>query len=203
MIDNFDQIKKLLKFDSKDDFYFLQVIQRKKDVKPDDPHKIDGPNNNARMVRMWQVNSVDKLDRIKDEVIKLCDLYEARAGINLNKRSFQACSLQTARLIMDQFINKNYGDAMKAYASVCGRFSNAGSNKRWIIDIDEPMSRKHNEMILFIDRECRPEGDKFIDVIPSKNGSHIITKPFDLEVFRKNYTDLDIQKDNPTNLYIP
>lgn len=31
MVDNFDLIKSLLKFESKDDFYYLQIIQRSKD----------------------------------------------------------------------------------------------------------------------------------------------------------------------------
>ena len=30
-VDNFDLIEEFLKFESEDDFYFLQVIQRKKD----------------------------------------------------------------------------------------------------------------------------------------------------------------------------
>ena len=31
MVDNFDLIKSLLKFESKDDFYYLQIILRSKD----------------------------------------------------------------------------------------------------------------------------------------------------------------------------
>ena len=31
VVDNFDQIKSLLTFEDKDDFYFCQIIQRKKD----------------------------------------------------------------------------------------------------------------------------------------------------------------------------
>ena len=30
-VNNFDLIRNLLKFEDKDDFYFLQIIQRKKD----------------------------------------------------------------------------------------------------------------------------------------------------------------------------
>lgn len=45
MVDNFDLIKSLLKFESKDDFYYLQIIQRSKD-NPD-----IGVNN--RLVRSY------------------------------------------------------------------------------------------------------------------------------------------------------
>jgi len=36
MIDNFKQIESLLKFDNEYQFYFLQIIQRKKDFKEED-----------------------------------------------------------------------------------------------------------------------------------------------------------------------
>jgi len=37
----------------------------------------------------------------------------------------------------------------------------------------------------------------------SKSGLHIITTPFNISEFNKKYTDIEIHKDNPTNLYIP
>jgi hypothetical protein len=40
-------------------------------------------------------------------------------------------------------------------------------------------------------------------VIPTKNGYHLITKRFDVEMFRKSYPQLDIQRKNPTLLYFP
>jgi len=43
---------------------------------------------------------------------------------------------------------------------------------------------------------------KVIDLIPSKSGYHLITNPFNLAKFKKLYP-VDVQKDAPTNLYIP
>jgi hypothetical protein len=40
-------------------------------------------------------------------------------------------------------------------------------------------------------------------VIPTKNGCHLITKRFDGLEFYKQYPDIDIQKKNPTLLYLP
>jgi hypothetical protein len=53
----------------------------------------------------------------------------------------------------------------------------------------------------------RPEGFKTEAVIRTKNGYHLITKPFDVQEFNK-YMSLqgdvpDIQKKNPTLLYYP
>lgn len=47
-IDNFDLIEENLKFESNDDFYFLQVIQRKKDG------NVTGRGNNgARLIKAY------------------------------------------------------------------------------------------------------------------------------------------------------
>lgn len=37
----------------------------------------------------------------------------------------------------------------------------------------------------------------------TKSGYHLITKPFDMQVFRERFPDIDVHKNNPTNLYIP
>ena len=51
----------------------------------------------------------------------------------------------------------------------------------------------------------QPIGEKLIGTIPTVNGFHMITRPFNLAEFRK-YMELqgdvpDIHKDNPTLLY--
>lgn len=206
MVDNFDLIKNLLEFRSKDDFYFVQILQRKKDVKPDDIKKITGPNSNARLIKMYCVHSQEYLDGIKNEIVEICNLFNARAGIDLNRKSYQQCALQSARLILDQIANKEYTKAIKAYSSVCGRYSNE-NNKKWIIDIDGD-KEVSSLMLDYINYECEPiskfvEDNKIYTTIPSKNGCHIITKPFNLLKFKEKYSDIDVQKMSPTNLYIP
>jgi hypothetical protein len=49
----------------------------------------------------------------------------------------------------------------------------------------------------------KPEGPKVESVIPTKNGYHLITKRFDVKTFGEKYPDIDIQKKNPTLLYLP
>lgn len=201
MVDNFVQISKMLKFRDDDDFYFLQIIQRKKDINPDNTIVFSGKNNNSRMIKMYQITSVDQLLSLKQEITALCNIFNARAGIDLNRKSLKASSLQTARLIMDQFLNNNYKDAMKAYSSVCGRYSNE-PDKRWLIDIDE--KKIPNGMIEYINNSCRPMNTtKVLGFVPSRSGLHVISKPFDLKNFYKEFPDVEVHKTNPTNLYIP
>ena len=65
-IDNFDLIEENLKFESNDDFYFLQVIQRKKDG------NVTGRGNNgARLIKAYYIHSVDYLEEKKQKIIEL------------------------------------------------------------------------------------------------------------------------------------
>lgn len=203
MIDNFDLIKSLLDFGDKDKFYFLQILQRKKDAKVG--VKVNGTNNNSRLIKAYYVSNLEYFDFIKPEVIELCNIFNARAGINLNKRSFEKTALQHLKLVTDNIINGNYNKVYKTYSSACGKFSH-DSNKKWIIDIDK------EELYLLEDikkivNEIQPYNDlepnKIISEIPSKSGIHLITSPFNLQEFKLNFSNIDVQKNNPTNLYIP
>jgi hypothetical protein len=49
----------------------------------------------------------------------------------------------------------------------------------------------------------KPEGPKIEAVIPTKNGYHLITGKFDVKTFSEQYPSVDIQKKNPTLLFLP
>ena len=200
MVDNFDSIRSLLKFDEKgENFYFLQILQRKKDHKG--TGKVNGTNNNSRLIKAYYIHSMEKFDFIEPEVKELCKLFQARAGINLNRRNYKKMSLQVLKKVTDQILNGSFDKAYKAYPTVVGAH-NHDSDKRWILDIDE-VGRPSNEMISFAERECEPEGSKFITMLPSKNGYHLIMRPFNLKTFKEKFPDIEVHKNNPTNLYIP
>lgn len=194
MVDNFDKIKKLLEFNSDDDFYHCQIIKRKKE------HPELG--SNSYIVKTYYIKSPEDLDYYRDEMILLATHHNARVQINLNKRSFEKIAFHTQKKIADQLMNKDYRSVRKAYNSCCGKYSNETTDKKWILDIDN-INRKQNELILFIEKECKPEGNKYITVIPTKNGYHLITKPFDVSKFSKQFPGISIHKNNPTILYIP
>lgn len=193
MIDNIDQIKKLLVFESSDDFYHLQIIKRKKE------HPELG--SNSAIIKTYYIRSLEYLDFKYLEIIFLCNFHNARAYINLNRRSFEKVAFHTLRKITDQIMNKDFKSVRKAYESVCGTYSNE-PNKRWIIDIDD---KDFNciPMIEFLDK-IQPVGDKYIATIPTKNGYHLITSPFNLSSLTEEelFDGIDIHKDNPTILYI-
>jgi hypothetical protein len=194
MINNFEKLKKHIIFTSEDDFYFLQILKRKKE------HPELG--SNSVTVATYYVDSIEKYEKIEDEIINLCTFHNARAYINLNKRSYENLAFQTLRKITDIIMNKDYKHVSYAYNSVCGVHHNAGENKKWVIDIDS-VKQVSPLMMAFIDHECRPFGSKCLDIVQTKNGFHLITKPFDIQEFSKEYPDIQIHKNNPTVLIIP
>ena len=48
-----------------------------------------------------------------------------------------------------------------------------------------------------------PIGDKIIVELPTKNGMHLLTKPFDRRAFMLKYPSVDLHRDSPINLFIP
>lgn len=61
-VDNFDLIEEFLKFESEDDFYFLQVIQRKKDG-----NETGRGNNGARLIKAYYIHSIEHLEEKKQK----------------------------------------------------------------------------------------------------------------------------------------
>ena len=194
MIDNIKLILPFLKFESKDDFYYLQILQRKKE----NPQL----GSNSRVIKNYYIISEEYLLDRYDEIKKLCEIFNARAMIRLNKRSFEKVGFKCMTNLANTMMNKEYQFLKASYDRACGLGHN-DSEKKWILDIDEPYEfEKYSQLIVDIGH-IEPIGMKHLAVIKSKSGYHLITKPFNLEKFRKSYPEIEVHKDNPTNLYIP
>lgn len=63
------------------------------------------------------------------------------------------------------------------------------------------MNGKLNSYIEIEINTIEPKGDKILAVIPTLNGVHLITKPFNLQKFKELYPLIDVHKNNPTLLY--
>jgi len=197
MVDNFKQISELLTFDSEDEFYFVQIIQRKKDNKG-----VKGSNNKNRLMKAYYIRSVEQLMDLKPEMIHLATYFNARVGINLNKRSFEKTAFNTLLKIANQMHNRDFMSVRRAYNTACG-IHNAVDDKVWILDID---SLKGSDKIRAIRavQYSEPVGtDKLLADIPTNNGYHLITKPFNTLQFSEVCPDIEIHKNNPCALYYP
>jgi len=200
IIDNFDLIIPLLEFPSNDNFYFVQILQRKKDHTDG---QVGGSNNNSRLIKAYYINSVDKLNLYKKEMIELSKIFNARVGINLNPRSFEKTAFQLLQKVANQMMNKDFYNIRKSYDSVCGNY-HSEVDKRWIIDIDTKDRITVNKVGHFINLQHKKVLNKeyeILTVLPTKNGYHIISNPFNLQAFTAEYPNIEIHKNNPTLLY--
>lgn len=193
MIDNIQLILPFLKFESKDDFYYLQILQRKKE----NPQL----GSNSRVIKNYYIKSEEYLLDRYDEIKKLCEVFNARAMIRLNKRSFEKVGFKTMTNLAHTMMNKEYSFLNKSYDRACGLGHN-DSEKKWILDIDIIDEEFDRKVQLFINNII-PAGSKILGNFKSKNGHHLITKPFNLQEFSQKYPEIEVHKDNPTNLYIP
>ena len=212
MVDNFELIKPLLSFDKHGDFYFLQILQRKKDG-CNVPNSSD---NQRRLVKDYHITSTEKLDSLRDEIIASCNETGARAYIRLNKRNYRTVSMAFAEeTLMKARTNQEFGNTFNEINSVIGRYPEPGKgNKTWIVDIDNTNvdSKIVKDIKDIIVNYCQPfDVEKIVAVIPTKSGVHLITRPFNQETFYRmfsqfklsNENEVSIKKDNPTVLYAP
>jgi len=199
MTNNFNIIRKFLDFSNPDTYYFLQILKRRK----------DNPDMNKDMVVIDDifVYSLEQFDRMENEIIKTCDVHNARAYFRLNKRSMKKSGMMMLKRITDLIISENYKAIKNAYSSVSGEF-HADEDKKWIVDIDNfdytklgQSLRTHAiyQKLEMLQKETNRE--PLMEIIPTKNGLHIITRPFNLKKFKEMYPDIDVHKDNLVILY--
>ncbi len=135
---------------------------------------------------------------IFEEIKLLCNFSNARACINLNRRSFEKVAFQNLKKVTDQILNKDWKSVRKAYESVCGACNNEKA-KKWIIDIDT----KSLEFINKLETCLITDNNNLVHIysrLQTINGFHLIIAPFDSREFLTKFK-VDIQKDNPTLLY--
>ena len=195
MIDNIEIIKTLLNFSEQGDFYMLYVFKRKKDQ----PEGERDNHQSVRTIKTYCVESIDHLERRYDEIKQLCEMFNARAYIHVQKQNHKDVSLNMLSSLAER-IRDGVSNQKGLFDSVVGQIKT--QEKRWIVDIDTKDIQELRNVQVTINK-CKPEGPKTKYVIPTKNGFHLITDKFDVLEFKKQYPEIDIQKKNPTLLYLP
>jgi hypothetical protein len=196
VIDNLDLIKPLLNYSEPGDFYMLYVLKRKKDQ----PEGERDNHQSVRTIKSYCIESIEYLEKRYEEIKQLCEIFGARAYIHVQKQNHRDVSLNMMVTLAQRIQDGNHKQ-QGLFDSVVGQIKT--QEKRWIVDIDTRDASLITSIMLSISL-CKPlEDDKIITMIPTKNGVHLITKRFDVMAFKKQYPDIDIQKKNPTLLYLP
>ena len=203
MIDNLNIIKTLLNFEKEGDFYMIYVFKRKKDQ----PEGEKDNHQSVRTIKTYCIDSVQYLEKRYDEIKLLCEMFNARAYIHVQKQNHSDVSLDMMVSLAER-IKNGVKNQKGLFDSVVGQIKT--NEKRWIIDIDNvsiddfTYYKYYIEMREYINElQLEAKKEQGMTYIKTKSGFHIITQPFNVMKFKQRYPDVDIQKKNPTLLYYP
>lgn len=209
IVDNFNLIGAYFLPDqvyNPDAFWSIRIIKRKKE-NPD-------LGKNSKLVRSYQVQSIEELQNLKPSIIKHCIDNNARAYIDLNPKSWKQAAYQELKAIADIIAEERFGDLPR----VLDKTIDSGAKmklkeswmKNWVIDIDDKDQGFIDSVKYMIDR-CFPVDNGKASIkceIPTINGVHLITSPFDCKRFDDTFREAlphkevpEIKKDSPTILF--
>lgn len=204
MINNFDIARQWMKFDSDDEFFFIQVLVRGKDG-----NKANG-NNTNRTIKYYTVRSLEEFNAIEEEIKYLCSQFNARAYIHYSKRSFKQVGREMLRDVTDKVLSENWQGMKRSFQHCCGTCV-PSKHKTYLVDIDYDMDitprESHYELIEkckdYINVHCEnlADMDKIIAVIPTNSGYHLICKPFNARKFHDWAPGIEVKTNSPTLLY--
>jgi hypothetical protein len=210
-LNNSDKIKQFLSFGD-NDFYFVQLIKRRKD----NPEM----TKDVKVIKSYYINSFDDYDKLLPRIIETCDQENCRAYIRLNKRNYNKLGLKLIAEIAQLVSN---GGELKSlpntFDSVAGQYS-SDPDKKWIVDVDwvdlpemgqyifdGKMIVGHSEtaklMSLLQGLQLGANKEPLMELIQTKNGFHVVTRPFNVHLFSKEFPNIQVHKDNMTIIYCP
>ena len=212
MINNFDIIREHLsfepatKFDSETkqiktindtyDRYIVHIIKRAKDSNGKD----FGSNESNRLIKTYEISSLDYFDVKKSHIIDLCESNGARAYILPQVRSVPDCLKEMMKIIIDNLENPTIKIQHLFRSATCAMHKSRA--KRWILDLDKDNMTEYklirSDMVLqkkwtpaqvlvlvrTLLEKCghNPE-DAYI--VKTPHGSTLVTPPFNLETAGK------------------
>jgi hypothetical protein len=195
-VDNFKAVRDLLKFDSDDDYYFIEILQRKKDfAEGSDVH-------DHTTFYEFYVASIEKFDKLEKEIKMLCKMLNARAYINLNKKSKKKTAMLLMRECLDMIENENFNRVFSKTASAAGQCKGTKDCRKFLLDVDTKDATTL-ETVLQLIETVGPEAKH--TVLPSVNGYHVVSTPFDVQKWNdlggKLLANVEIKHNAPTVLY--
>ena len=195
-VDNFDLIKKHIHSSDSNEFYMLQIMRRTKDQKG-----YDGKHKQS-IIKSYFISSVEYLDSKRDEIVGLCEMFNARAYINLNKKSYKQVSLKALEILAGKIAHEEY-DIRSLFESACGQTGACDGQKTWIVDFDSKDLDELDRIRNIID-SIDPKGvSKIVETVPTRHGYHLITRPFNKKAFYEMYNEsIDIHDNNPTLVFV-
>jgi hypothetical protein len=194
MVDNFDLIRPMFYFNEANNMFFhCQIVQRAKDHKP---NKVK-----EGAIKTYFIRSTEHFDRIKDEIILLCEHYGARAYINVAGKDFKDMQKIMLRTLVRNVTENIVQNPRKILNSAAGELKSRFP--KWIIDIDDKSIL--DSVLQWLYGYFRVDKSLYLKAtIPTVQGVHLIVIPFNLQLFHSTFPDIDVHKNSMgTLLYYP
>lgn len=168
--------------------FHVQILQRSK----------DGHDKATKLVAEWFIGSEQRFNFLIPAMANLCNAYNARCYINLNPKSDESVLWKMLRNSAERLETKSYSPY--SMLSSAHDSCNGHGFKRWVIDIDDPFVEV--EPLVEQINLCRSAtpNKNVICQIPTKNGVHLITNPFNLSQIQFP-SGIEVKKNNSTLLY--
>lgn len=203
-IDNFELIKKHLTFVPVEerwldkngkqmselrhyDRYVIHVLRRPKDCK--ELVNSLGSNESQRLLKTYFIDNLEYFDKKVPAIKELCKANNARAYILLQVRNTRDCLLNLNNKITEVLLKKNYG--IKPERLLRQAYCDYHSSRKpvWMLDIDNDKSYGWTkdsilDMVKSNLAACGKNPDE-VYVVPTRNGYHVITEPFNTLVAEK------------------
>ena len=202
MIDNLNIIKTLLNFEKEGDFYHCIILKRKKDQP-----EWERENYQSRTIKTYCIDSVQYLEKRYDEIKLLCEMFNARAYIYVQKQNHSDVSLDMMVSLAER-IKNGVKNQKGLFDSIVEQIKT--SEERWFIDVDDVSidDFNHNKYYLEMreyvnELQLEMNKEQGMTFIKTKSGFHIITQPFNVMKFKQKYPEVNVHNKNPTILYIP
>lgn len=197
MIDNFEQFYNILEFDKNQTYQLLIIIRKKEQL-------IKENQQNARIIKYYYIPSIEYLKSKKEEIIQLCETFNARAYINLNAKDISTIGTEINYISGLYLKNKN-ANWQSIFEAAFVELPIIGKTK-WLLDCDNDKNINEEELINTLTYTCKPLGNKIIAKINTPNGYHLITEKFskdDFSIAQNICYKVENKENSSTLLYYP
>ena len=194
LINNLELIAPLLPKNNPRVFCHMQIVCRAKD------HKDEEVKEGA--IKTYFIRDEEHLRKIMPEVILLCEHYGARAYINVSIKSFEKLQKLMLVKLASLVCEGNIQNPRKTLNSTAGALTS--KNPVWIVDVDD-ISMK-DSILKWLDDYfeldptlpfCNTREESYLTgIIPTKQGCHLLVRPFNLKEFNNNFPDVDVHKNS-------
>lgn len=159
-------------------------------------------NSNNQLIKHYMIDSLQKLMANYDEMKRIADYLDASVYIKLGSYSKEKLGYKILETLSKKLEKQDLDYSVLIEESI----SNLKLNfELWIVDIDfKDVSDTDIIRIQKAINDCEPGGKNIIAEIPTPNGAHIITRPFNTNQFITHqdvFYKCKVNKDSSTILY--